>query len=342
MDESTARLDQAFTTGSGLWATEVREAAEADPLRDCWRWLSLPSTEVIQHNIALCRDAIAFIRTEALGATDWLERKAWESRSREWSERLIEAVARDVVQAGRPEGCWCLGTGGTPYMHAGRKFCSCPEGQAAQARYQMDERYLHDEQRERREAEIEERMGLAPHQRDWTFGSFPASPQTTEALRRMLDWAEGKADLCSALLVGPPSRGKTGLAVSALRQRATAELRGGFIVMVADLLEEIRAGFRTRDPDRSEDVFDRVERVTYLVLDDLGKEHQTDWASETLFRLINQRYVSRRPTIFTSNFGLSGLESRLGAWNLDRIVEQCGKGEWVIEIGEQAPNLRIG
>ena len=39
-----------------------------------------------------------------------------------------------------------------------------------------------------------------------------------------------------------------------------------------------------------------------LVLDDLGARKMTDWAADTLFTIVNGRYMARRPTLFTTSF----------------------------------------
>lgn len=44
-----------------------------------------------------------------------------------------------------------------------------------------------------------------------------------------------------------------------------------------------------------------LEEVDLLVLDDLGTERATEWATEKLFQVINGRYINRKPIVVTSN-----------------------------------------
>jgi DNA replication protein DnaC len=57
--------------------------------------------------------------------------------------------------------------------------------------------------------------------------------------------------------------------------------------------------------------------VEVLVLDDIGAEYLTAWASEQLFILVNARYLANRATILTSNDRLEALPERVGS----RIAE---------------------
>ena len=67
-----------------------------------------------------------------------------------------------------------------------------------------------------------------------------------------------------------------------------------------------------------------------LVLDDLGAERLTDWVEETMNLIVNTRYNTRRPTIFTSNYedvpdadDLDSLLVRVGFRMHSRLREMC-------------------
>ena len=83
-------------------------------------------------------------------------------------------------------------------------------------------------------------------------------------------------------------------------------------ISVPDLLAEIRCSFN--------DGFDKIERMQNLakkiriisecdtlILDDLGAENNTNWASERMFMIINERYNTGRPMIITSNIEIKQL-----------------------------------
>lgn len=73
-------------------------------------------------------------------------------------------------------------------------------------------------------------------------------------------------------------------------------------------------------------ILEQVERVRFLVLDDLGTERQTSYAAEKMFEIIDARYRSRRPLIVTTNLTLDeiGNPQQMEYKRVfDRIVEMC-------------------
>ena len=69
-------------------------------------------------------------------------------------------------------------------------------------------------------------------------------------------------------------------------------------------------------------VLQRAERYALLALDDLGMERPTEWAMETLSRLIDSRTMEGLPTIITSNYSLGELRDRWGGMEGARIVSR--------------------
>lgn len=49
----------------------------------------------------------------------------------------------------------------------------------------------------------------------------------------------------------------------------------------------------------------------FLIFDDLGSTGFTDWRKEVIFELIDQRYVSRKPTVITSNLTKDEIKKQL-------------------------------
>lgn len=60
-----------------------------------------------------------------------------------------------------------------------------------------------------------------------------------------------------------------------------------------------------------------------LVLDDIGAEKATDFVMDTLYLIINARYVHCLPTVFTSNLPIGELAEKIGDRTASRIVEMC-------------------
>lgn len=116
------------------------------------------------------------------------------------------------------------------------------------------------------------------------------------------------------VLLGPPGRGKSFLAVGILR---AVFLAGGTGTMayLPDLLERFRrTGLDDPDP------VDEYTRGGLLVLDDLGTERPTDYAREAVGRLVDKRWRDELPTVVTSNLTMQQI-AELDARIADRLAE---------------------
>ena len=47
----------------------------------------------------------------------------------------------------------------------------------------------------------------------------------------------------------------------------------------------------------------------FLIVDDIGSQKKSDWTEEILFDLIDYRYNSRLPTVFTTNLMMNEFNS---------------------------------
>jgi DNA replication protein DnaC len=114
--------------------------------------------------------------------------------------------------------------------------------------------------------------------------------------------------------------GKTHLATSIINRflgQATT-----LFISVPELLDTIRLSFND-EKMKSADLLGSAKRTQILVLDDIGTEKPSDWVKDTLFVLINYRYLQMLPTILTTNCPQSELAQRLGDRIASRLVEMC-------------------
>ena len=100
-------------------------------------------------------------------------------------------------------------------------------------------------------------------------------------------------------LFGETGVGKTHLAVAI----AAEHMKRGqpvFFAFVPELLDHLRYTFAPESRVTYDRMFDEVKNVPSLILDDLGQEHSSPWASEKLYQIIVHRHNARLPTVITS------------------------------------------
>ena len=152
---------------------------------------------------------------------------------------------------------------------------------------------------------------------DKTFSSFLEEPPgyskaARESLREAHRICRAFADRPNGwiLLAGITGCGKTHLASAIANERAAAETPV-LMLTVPSLLDRLRATFAPDAPQTFSEVYNLVESVDVLVLDDLGAQSSTPWATEKLFQLLNERHVRQLPTVVTTNLSLWEFEPRL-------------------------------
>lgn len=59
--------------------------------------------------------------------------------------------------------------------------------------------------------------------------------------------------------------------------------------------------------------------ANFLMLDDMGSSGFNEWRQEVLLELIDYRYESQKPTLFTTNFNRQGLLNGLGERAMSRL-----------------------
>jgi len=104
------------------------------------------------------------------------------------------------------------------------------------------------------------------------------------------------------LFTGGNGTGKTHLAVAVLRELAeTHGVRGQFWDY-HELMREIRNSYNPATAITEYELLEPVIELEVLLLDDLGAWKMTDWMNDTLFYILNRRYLARRPTLITTNY----------------------------------------
>lgn len=151
----------------------------------------------------------------------------------------------------------------------------------------------------------------------YTFDSFsPEGHGLSPERRRNLSLAYQSAKAYARnpegwlLLIGGYGCGKTHLAAAIANDVLERGITPLFVT-VPDLLDHLRATFAPSSPEGYSERFQRVRDSRLLILDDLGTENASPWALEKLFQILNYRYMSRLPTVITTNQELERIDPRL-------------------------------
>ena len=153
----------------------------------------------------------------------------------------------------------------------------------------------------------------------------PRTRAVVEHVRIFIDeLGQRLADGRGLWLTGDVGTGKTTLAM--LVSKSAIEVGHSVaIYSLPRLLARIR---RTYDDAAGElsylDFFKRLTSVDLLHVDDLGAEKRSDWVLEQLYAIVDERYVSNRAMVVTTNLDVAELEQQIGPRTVSRLVEICG------------------
>lgn len=75
-----------------------------------------------------------------------------------------------------------------------------------------------------------------------------------------------------------------------------------------EILQEIRATYDRDSGQRESELIDALTKVDVLVIDDFGAENLTGWVNEKFYHIINERYIGKKMTFFTSNESVERLK----------------------------------
>ncbi|MDE7193866.1 MAG: ATP-binding protein [Oscillospiraceae bacterium] len=116
------------------------------------------------------------------------------------------------------------------------------------------------------------------------------------------------------LLFGRVGTGKTFAAACI----ANELLKQGFSVVMTSLVMLVDGG--------ADNLIARMPYIDMLILDDLGAERSTDYGLEKVYSVIDARYRSGKPAIYTTNLPLDTLKNGADiryARIYDRVLERC-------------------
>lgn len=155
--------------------------------------------------------------------------------------------------------------------------------------------------------EVSANEGLSPHANMQTVyqAAMNFVLQFGTGFQSLLLYGEtglGKTFLCNCIAKDLLDQGYTVLYVTAPR--------------LFKVIEDYR--FNRDEMEEPDEMVDAVSTVDLLILDDLGAEFATVVTSASLFDIVNQRLLARKPTVISTNLSPSDMETQYS----DRIISR--------------------
>ena len=124
---------------------------------------------------------------------------------------------------------------------------------------------------------------------------------------------------------GTKGSGKTMLSCCILNELTKRYVGSVKFVNALDFLEMTKKGYRGEE-NEVQSLYD----AKVLVIDDIGVQMSKEWVETVFYRLINDRYVNRKPTIYTSNIPIGRLKMD------ERIADRIESTTFIINLPEES------
>lgn len=253
---------------------------------------------------------------------------------------LAQAFARGSAVIHRPalerEDACAVHGAYTAFCHLGNVWTGCRQCAAA-AEARRDELEAR-KQKELRDAEWQQRLGRAGIPERFMvcgFGNYVVEhEQQQQALDAAMgyanDWVRVRAQGRGAIFLGNVGTGKTHLAVAIGKQ---VMRKHGASVLFISVQRAVRSIKDTWARGSAVSETQAVAVLTFpdlLILDEVGVQHGSDYERQVMFDVLNERYETRKPTLFLSNKTIDEVRAVLGERVMDRLRED---GATVVPFG---------
>lgn len=148
-----------------------------------------------------------------------------------------------------------------------------------------------------------------------------------EVIRRVNYWIDNRQKMIEDgmglyIVSDTKGSGKTRLAASIANKLMYEDGLPVKFATSIQIINEIKATWNEDGMSESQ-YLNQLTRIKVLVLDDFGTENVKDWIAERVYHIVNERYVNKLPTIFTSNKTYSRLayDDRITNRIIERSIE---------------------
>ena len=160
-----------------------------------------------------------------------------------------------------------------------------------------------------------------PDNKGWSTSPYDNAKNILHIIRRFVDTFEKQdSNRGNLLLYGEPGLGKTFLTNCI----AKALLDQGHTVLYLsanDIFEQVFGPYLMNKKLELEELYKYIYNSELLIVDDLGTETTNAFVCSKLFEVINQRGLSGKSTVISTNLSMKELQERYSERIMSRIVE---------------------
>lgn len=152
------------------------------------------------------------------------------------------------------------------------------------------------------------------------------APAVTRVFRYISDVKKQGLPTKGLYLFGSFGTGKTFLMSYLLHELAIAGYTG-VIVYMPEFVEDLKS--MLQDNQKLKDTIEVMKNCDLLIFDDIGAENLSPWVRDHVLGAILNFRMNRKPTFYTSNYDLEGLEKHLSFTSKDG--EEIYKGQRLMD-----------
>ena len=222
-------------------------------------------------------------------------------------------------------------------------WTACPQCDSAYAKEaaEIDARVMGDTGEPDRLIAMRRNLAEIP-KRYWTANIwkwrtvYPAMKVVSRVARGYCTNFEAALDTGQGMIfTGNPGTGKTHVAC-AIANHVMSKGATALYSTATDFLVRVRNTYNSGSSETEKQVYKAFESPDLLVMDEIGRNQETEHSVATLFNMIDRRYRTMKPTILVTNLDKLQTVKLLGKALVSRFREGGGK-----MLGFAWPDLRV-
>ncbi len=167
--------------------------------------------------------------------------------------------------------------------------------------------------------------GLPPLFKKKRFENYDRN-NNNQAFIRAKSFTDNFPNAKGILFIGSVGVGKSHLAAS-IANELTDRLYSCYFGNVVDIMGFVKSTYNKNSLLTELEAIDTMtEKMDLLIIDDLGKESNSEHNLSLLYQIINKLYENEKPLIITTNYGAVDLNKKLGERGqaiISRISSMC-------------------